>query len=191
MSTVGYTTLSTLKPVQTPPEEWRVIPEHPGYRVSNLGHVQSRRRRGQTGGHDEVWRDSKVGRTNHGHLMIRMSYGGKAVRLYIHRLVLELFVGPCPPGMEGCHNDDNPANNCITNLRWDTHSNNMKECSQKGRMARGRTNGIVKLTLENVYEIKRLVAGGMLHREVATRFGICKQAVSNIVRGKRWAGQCE
>lgn len=42
----------------------------------------------------------------------------------VHRLVLEAFVGPCPPGMEACHWDDDPTNNHLSNLRWDTPSEN-------------------------------------------------------------------
>jgi hypothetical protein len=42
-----------------------------------------------------------------------------------HRLVLEAFVGPCPDGMEGCHNDGDKLNNSLGNLRWDTRSANM------------------------------------------------------------------
>lgn len=29
--------------------------------------------------------------------------------------------------MEGCHNDGNPKNNWLYNLRWDTHLNNEKD----------------------------------------------------------------
>lgn len=42
----------------------------------------------------------------------------------IHRLVLEAFIGPCPPGMETRHRDGDPANNHLTNLRWGTKTDN-------------------------------------------------------------------
>lgn len=45
----------------------------------------------------------------------------------IHHLVLEAFVGPRPDGLETCHNDGVPANNWLTNLRWDTKPNNAKD----------------------------------------------------------------
>lgn len=44
---------------------------------------------------------------------------------YIHLLVLETFVGLRPKGMQGCHNDGNPLNNNLDNLRWDTPLNNI------------------------------------------------------------------
>ena len=43
----------------------------------------------------------------------------------VHRLVLNAFAGPCPDNMEACHNDGDPTNNNVDNLRWDTHINNM------------------------------------------------------------------
>ena len=45
----------------------------------------------------------------------------------VHRLVLLAFVGPCPVGMEGCHFDNDATNNRLSNLRWDTLSNNQKD----------------------------------------------------------------
>jgi HNH endonuclease/NUMOD4 motif len=43
---------------------------------------------------------------------------------YVHDLVLTAFVGPCPDGQEGCHNDGNGTHNSLVNLRWDTRSEN-------------------------------------------------------------------
>jgi hypothetical protein len=48
-------------------------------------------------------------------------------------MVLEAFVGPSPEGMEACHRDDVPANNHLSNLRWDTHRANLREASRNGR----------------------------------------------------------
>lgn len=51
----------------------------------------------------------------------------------IYHLVLKAFVGPCPEGMEGCHNDGNPKNTNLENLRYDTHSNNIKDSIRQGK----------------------------------------------------------
>lgn len=59
----------------------------------------------------------------------------KAKKAYIHRLVLEAFVGPCPPRMEACHDPDrNTANNRLTNLRWDTRQANMQDAVRHGSL---------------------------------------------------------
>lgn len=52
---------------------------------------------------------------------------------YIHRLVLEAFVGPCPEGMETCHNNGVRTDNRLENLRWDTSSANNDDIVKHGR----------------------------------------------------------
>ena len=42
----------------------------------------------------------------------------------IHYLVLLAFVGPRPEGMFVCHLDHNPAHNCLSNLEYNTPSEN-------------------------------------------------------------------
>lgn len=46
--------------------------------------------------------------------------------------MLTAFVGPRPDGMVTCHNDGNPANNNLSNLRWDTQSNNQLDAVKHG-----------------------------------------------------------
>lgn len=50
----------------------------------------------------------------------------------VHVLVLEAFVGPCPPGMEGCHENDIGADNWLENLRWGTPSENQHDKVRNG-----------------------------------------------------------
>ena len=43
---------------------------------------------------------------------------GRRRKRPVHVLVLEAHRGLCPPGMEGCHDDDDPDNNNLWNLHW-------------------------------------------------------------------------
>lgn len=48
-------------------------------------------------------------------------------------LVLEAFIGPRPsPKMDCCHGDDDPANDVLSNLRWDTKSANYADSVRNG-----------------------------------------------------------
>jgi hypothetical protein len=95
------------------------------YEVSDLGRVRSVERIVQFGTQTRRVPSTvlKPGRTTKGALFVNLS-NGRVYNRRVHQLVLEAFVGPCPPGMEGCHWDDNKENNDLANLRWDTHSAN-------------------------------------------------------------------
>lgn len=53
-------------------------------------------------------------------------FKGRTTRLMIHALVAECWLGPKPEGLEIDHIDRNPHNNDYHNLRYVTHSEQMK-----------------------------------------------------------------
>lgn len=110
-------------------EEWRPIEGQEGsYEVSSFGRVRSltRQIRCKNGAvkviQGKVLRPFKGDAYEH-----RVISFGKRNRHYVHLLVLAAFVGPRPEGMEGCHNDGDPYNNHVSNLRWDTPSGNQRD----------------------------------------------------------------
>ncbi len=72
----------------------------------------------------------KPGAAPSGHLHVVLE--GRDTRL-VHVLVLETFIGPCPPSMECCHADDDPSNNRLENLSWGTRSQNSRDAIDNGR----------------------------------------------------------
>lgn len=106
-------------------ETWRAIPGYEGiYEVSDKGGVRSLPRTDAQGGKRRLrtFRPSRMDAW--GHLGIKLRRDGVIKSFYVHRLVLEAFVGPCPPGMEACHWNDVPDDNHLSNLRWATKSEN-------------------------------------------------------------------
>ncbi|QDF19244.1 hypothetical protein SEA_STICKYNOTE_47 [Corynebacterium phage Stickynote] len=102
-------------------EEWRDIEGHEGlYQVSNTGMVKSLRS-------GNILKENSV---ECGHQ--RINLGRRENGLWVHRLVLEAFVGPCPPWMECCHNNGDPSDNRVENLRWDTKKSNMADRRKHG-----------------------------------------------------------
>lgn len=59
-----------------------------------------------------------------GYRHVILSGNGKHTTGHIRHLVLRAFVGPCPEGMEACHNNGNSSDDRLENLRWDTTRNN-------------------------------------------------------------------
>jgi len=68
-----------------------------------------------------------------GHLAVGIKHDDDKWKLrYVHRLVLEAFVGPCPEGMESLHADDAKRNNHLANLRWGTRKENVGDRLRNG-----------------------------------------------------------
>jgi len=109
----------------------RPIPGHPHYFASIDGRIWSAKRKGgnaRAAGQTGEPRPLTPVVRRHGYLAVNLDSGGKNVSRMVHALVLEAFVGPAPEGMEACHYPDpDPANNAVSNLRWDTHAENAKD----------------------------------------------------------------
>ena len=117
-------------------ERWLPVVGHEKYYdVSDHGRVRSRHPRTRAvGGILKL-----VVRKSSGRVFVNLSNGHSGGKSYIvHRMVLEAFVGPCPPGMETLHADDDPTNNNLNNLRWGTRSENEYESVRNGHHAQAR-----------------------------------------------------
>lgn len=115
-----------------------------------------------------------------GYLQVSLSVGGKPVYYYVHRAVLEAFVGPCPDGMQARHLDGDRENNHVRNLAWGTPKENSADTERHGRIARGSRLPHSKLTPQQIEEIRD--ASGF-HKEIAAQYGVCRQRVSQIKSG--------
>ena len=51
---------------------------------------------------------------------------------YLHVLVAEAFLGPCPKGKEANHRDGDRKNNAASNLEFVTHSQNVRHALRLG-----------------------------------------------------------
>lgn len=170
----------------------RPIAGFPGYLISNKGDVYStwkqngRKPAINTG---EIQRKLKPSIHKYGHVCARLSKNQTIYDKFVHRLALETFVGPCPEGMETCHNNGDPTDNRIENLRWDTHKANFKDAIQHQTLCRmdGEKNGMSRLTENQIREIRKLAKERTLtQKEIAEKFSIHEETVGRIHRRKRW-----
>lgn len=121
--------------------EWRPVVGWEGYyEVSDVGGVRSLPR-----GVVATWgttdrlstrrypgKEMRPQRNTTGHLLVELTRGGRAVGRFVHRLMLEAFVGPCPDGHIACHRDGDPGNNVLTNLYWATYTQNRLDTVRHG-----------------------------------------------------------
>jgi len=114
-------------------ERWLPIPGFEGrYEVSDQGRVKSLSRYVNSGNGAKrliPQRILKSAKIRNGYIIICLGTikAQAASTQYIHRLVLSAFVGPCPDGMECCHNNGDPSDNRLLNLRWDTPESNRSD----------------------------------------------------------------
>jgi len=110
-------------------EEWKLAIENEDYWISNLGNVK---RKNKTG----LRINNRDGETiiggsvmNRGYRYFQISRGGKRNNYLFHHLVAQHFLGDKPNivgKIDIDHIDRNKLNNRVDNLRWCSHSDNMK-----------------------------------------------------------------
>lgn len=106
----------------------------------------------------------------------------------VHRIVLKTFVGPPPPKHDACHKNGNRGDNRLSNLRWDTRANNMKDIPQetRARLAALTSARFLSLTRDQAEEVIKRLDYGESQWSVARSFGITQATISNIKLGVRW-----
>jgi hypothetical protein len=178
-------------------QEWRFVQDYPEYQVSDFGRVRSCWKHG-VGGRGTKWNILKPKKAGEDYLLISLHHAGDghigSRAAYVHHLVLETFVGPCPPGLECRHLNGNKSDNSRGNLIWGTKKENQADRVRHGTSNWGRPKPTMQgskhfrshLTEEDVIEIRRLSSIGVKQEDIARQFGITQACVSAIVRRITW-----
>lgn len=104
-----------------------------------------------------------------------------------HRSSWELHRGPIPAGMHVLHRCD--VRSCVNpdHLFLGTHQDNMRDMAAKKRAARGRAIWNSKLDPDRVREIRARLVGGQSIDSIARTYGVRRQSILYIKRGRSWA----
>jgi len=110
-----------------------------------------------------------------------------------HRLSFQLSVGEIPEGLVLRHTCDNRK--CVRpeHLIPGTHSENLRDCVDRGRLNPGRhpgeTNPAAILTAQDVREIRDLLKHKVFNQTtIAFKYRIGMSAISSIKHGHTWKG---
>lgn len=176
-------------------EVWRAVVGWEGeYEVSDQGRVRSLdrivicewakqgARREKTFSRRHPGRIIAPDANTSGHLAVRLN--GKAKR-YVHRLMLEAFVGPCPPGEEALHRDDVPDHNRLPNLYWGTRRQNLLDAVRNGKKPVGDDLSFSKLKARDIPTI-RLRLLNESPAEIARSYGVQRQCIVKVRDGINW-----
>jgi hypothetical protein len=162
-------------------EVWKPIPDFPGYEVSNHGRVRSYKKTGFPHLFSSSPRILKATPNHFGYPAVTLR-NGQSYQWRVHQLVMLVFVGPCPEGMEVCHRDGNPLNNHLSNLRYDTHINNLKDITRyEFRKSQCKGGSLRALQIRTEY-----ANGQATLSTLSKKYGIDIRAISGIINGKTW-----
>lgn len=160
----------------------RNIPNYPNYHVTSDGRVFNI----QTGKCLNLI-------PKEGYFRVGLSSNGKQSFYYVHRLVALAYI-PNPENLPCVmHLDDNGTNNNVSNLRWATHLENMKDRDSKGRQAKGKRHGnfgklgeknkLSKLSgIERKKLISKYASGNYIYEDLSKIFGISTGQISKIIK---------
>jgi hypothetical protein len=136
-------------------EIWKDIPGYEGrYQASSFGRIKSLKR--QVRGANPYTRNTflrtlperilRPGRyCKAGHVSVVLGRGTTGIP--VHQLIMVTFVGESPKGMEVLHNNGDPTDNRLENLRYDTRTENILDVYRQGGRWR-------KLDIEDVFAIR-------------------------------------
>jgi hypothetical protein len=188
-------------------EEWKKIDGFEHYEVSSHGRVRSKARSMMRSNprwkHAQGQEITVGGRIIKGWIkknvrpglkkkpyavLVSLRENGKTYTLRLHRLVLGAFVGPCPKGKEGCHNDGNPLNNNIKNLRWDTRKANAHDSVRHGTYSPppvlfGESHPNATISDSDVAQIRKIKYQRGLYSSLARKYNVAPITIRRIYKG--------
>lgn len=162
--------------------EFREISARPGYICGTDGSIWSCRT--PRPGFRRYWKKRKLvvvltgPKKNIPYHYIKLGRG----RLYrAAPLILSIFKGSRPDGMECRHFDGNSLNDRPDNLLWGTRRENRADSARLGRMIGGETHPMAKLKDSQIDEMRSL-AGTMTRKQLGKKFGVTDRYVGSVLR---------
>ncbi len=107
---------------ELPNEEWKVVPNYEDYQVSNYGRVKYALNKSTNANYRITPGNFKHG----GYMGFTVVNNEGKKKTTVHRLVAQAFIPNPENKLYVNHEDGNKQNNNVTNLFWNTHSENMQ-----------------------------------------------------------------
>ena len=152
---------------------WKEYPSDTRYEVSTKGQVRMKGKQP---------RKPSITPTGY-HVIVFSVPGKKHVGRYVHRMVMEAFVGSCPRGLEVSHLNGNNSDNRLVNLKYESKKDNHARKVQHQTDYNGERNPAAKLTKQKVKEIR---ASTETEITLAKIYGVSRAAIGRARRGDSW-----
>ena len=143
------------------------------YEVSNFGNVR------------RVGKQKLLTKTidKDGYIVHGFSKNNKRYNVMAHKVVIEAFVGTCPPGHVTRHRDGTRTNNSIANLHYGTPAENSADMVEHDTQAKGEAHPHAKLTKQDVLSIRN---SGLTQTQLAEQYGVSQGNISQIIARRTW-----
>ena len=122
-----------------------------------------------------------------GYYMVSFSINNKSKPYRVHRLLAKVFILNKNNYEVVNHKDGNKLNNDLSNLEWCTQKFNMKHANLTGLINnKGVKNGMSKLDINKVKQIKKMLIDGITQNEIAKQFNVSRSCILKINLGRTW-----
>lgn len=153
-------------------EIFKEINDFEGYYISNLGRVKSCKRKTE--------KFIAVKDDTHGYLIVKLWKDNKQYSKKIHRLVAEAFISNPENLRDVNHRDENKHNNCVENLEWISHKDNINYGTRNERANKTKSKAIIQLDL-NGNVINEFISSYDAERQL----DISESNINQCCNGKR------
>ena len=153
-------------------EIFKEINDFEGYYISNLGRVKSCKRK--------IEKFIAIKDDTHGYLIVKLWKNNKQYSKKIHRLVAEMFI-PNPQNLRDVnHKDENKYNNCVENLEWVSHKDNINYRTHNERANKAKSKAILQLDLDG-----NIINEFISSYEAERQLDISESNINQCCNGKR------
>jgi len=167
-------------------EKWKPIEGYELlYCVSSIGRIGSYYHDATHVGTDFKLKEQSLDQDGYKRISLYDKKGGKdPVNKSVARLVLEAFIGPCPPGKEASHLDNDRTNNRLSNLLWESHAENEERKKKFGTRPKAPN---AKLTEEDVLKIRQIYDPyKTTQKQLSEMFGVSEDSIYHIINEHTW-----
>ena len=166
---------------------WRIIPSFPQYEVSSVGGVRRASSKRELTPHINLRGYFYITLMKPKHLRLQGNPKYSFTRVPMGRIICEAFYGAPPEKRsQAAHNNGNPSDNRVENLRWATPLENSQDQYKHGTRVHGARVKCAKLTEAMVSEIRSRRVAGEVWSSLSASFGVSVRAVRDAVRGRSW-----
>lgn len=166
---------------------WKAIPGYEGrYEASEAGRVRSIAG-GRWGTSPARLLKNSIGSHGYPVVNIRKADEPRPSPQLVHRLVALAFLGECPEGYQVRHRNGNRKIPALYNLSYGTQADNEMDKTRHGT-ARTSECFLATINRQKAGAIRALISLGYAPIRLATAFGVTRQTICDISKGRSWKG---